>query len=284
MRAPPPRKGSVVSRGASRLCVCRARAAGPASAATLLRIRRAVRRARRRSRGAAMRGRGAFLDGFRRLAVVRAARAEGLRGEELRQSRDLLEAQQLVAVHADVPHDPAVGHVGFGQLGDDFAHQLQIVRAPRPVVADRRGDAVRELLVDHGDGQQTLFAGVDALRGFEHHVAVVAIDQLVAVVFGIVVADARHRVAVLPDRQLQQLHFGRRHGCWDCSCWPRPFPPARPGFRRPDSGSSACSGSYRSASYFFMIFLRRNTSFLLGVNPMYLQAWSFLRMQMQTRL
>ena len=33
-----------------------------------------------------------------------------------------------------------------------------------------------------------------------------------------------------------------------------------------------------------MIFLRRSLSLLLGENPIYLQAWSFLRMQMQIRL
>ena len=39
----------------------------------------------------------------------------------------------------------------------------------------------------------------------------VAVHQLVKVLFGVVIADARHRIAVLPDRQFQQLHFGRRH-------------------------------------------------------------------------
>ena len=33
-----------------------------------------------------------------------------------------------------------------------------------------------------------------------------------------------------------------------------------------------------------MIFLRRCVSLLLGEKPMYLQAWSFFRMQMQMRL
>lgn len=33
-----------------------------------------------------------------------------------------------------------------------------------------------------------------------------------------------------------------------------------------------------------MIFLRRSVSFLLGEKPIYLQAWSFRRMQMQIRL
>ena len=33
-----------------------------------------------------------------------------------------------------------------------------------------------------------------------------------------------------------------------------------------------------------MIFFRRCVSLLFGENPMYLQAWSFFRMQMQIRL
>ena len=108
-------------------------------------------------------------------------------------------------------HDPLVGHVRPGQFGDDFAHQFDVVRAACPVVADGRGHAVRKVLFDHGDGQQPPFAFVDALRGFEHQIAVVAVHQFVTVSFGVVIADARHRVAVFPDRQFQQFHFGRRH-------------------------------------------------------------------------
>ena len=109
-----------------------------------------------------------------------------------------------------MPHDPAVGHVRPRQLGDDLAHQFDVVRAARPVVTDGRGHAVREVLLDHGDGQQPPLALVDSFRGLEHHVTVVSVHQLIDVAHRIVVADARHRVAVLPDRQLQQFHLGRR--------------------------------------------------------------------------
>ena len=73
-------------------------------------------------------------------------------------------------------------------------------------VADGRGHAVREILFDHGDGEQAPFAFVDPLRGFEDQVAVIAVHEFVAVPLRIVVADARHRVAVFPDRQFEQLH------------------------------------------------------------------------------
>ena len=107
-------------------------------------------------------------------------------------------------------HDPLVGHLRPRQFGDDLAHQLDVVRAARPIVANGRRHAVGQILVDHGHGQQSPFALVDALRGFEHQVTMIAVHEFVAVVRRIVVADARHRIAVLPDRQFQQPHFGRR--------------------------------------------------------------------------
>ncbi len=112
---------------------------------------------------------------------------------KLGKARDLFQAKQFVAVHADMAHDPLVGHPRAGQLGDDLAHQFDVVRASRPVVTDGRGHAVRKVLFDNGDGQQAPFAFVDALRG-EHQIAVVAVHQLVKVLFGVVIADARHRI------------------------------------------------------------------------------------------
>ena len=106
-------------------------------------------------------------------------------------------------------HDPPVGHVRPGELGDDLAHQLDVVRAPCPVVADGGGHAVGDILVDYRDGKQTPFPLVDSFRRLEHQITVVAVHQFVPVALRIVITDARHGVAVLPDRQLQQLHFGR---------------------------------------------------------------------------
>ena len=49
-------------------------------------------------------------------------------GKQVCQTRDLLQAKQLVPVHSYVFHNPLVGHTGTVQFGNDVAHQLDVMR------------------------------------------------------------------------------------------------------------------------------------------------------------
>ena len=60
----------------------------------------------------------------------------------------LFQAEQFVPVHADVPHDPLVGHSGIGKFSYDVCHQSDIVCTSGTVVTDGGTDAVRQILVD----------------------------------------------------------------------------------------------------------------------------------------
>ncbi len=105
------------------------------------------------------------------------------------------------------------------ELPDDVAHQVHAVGTARTVVADRARHAVVERLVDDGDGQHTVLPLVD-VRVVEHDaVAVKSVHDDVVVVRFIVVADDRHRVAVLLDAVVQEFELGRRNGIGIVCVW-----------------------------------------------------------------
>ena len=122
-----------------------------------------------------------------------------------------LSRSRLVAVHSDVLHYPGVRHAGLFQFRDDVGHEFYRVRPTGPVVADGRGHAVGEVLIYHNHRKHPLFPLVYPVGGLHHHVAVVAVHEFVDVVFAVVVTYARRGVAVLPDGEFEELHFGRCH-------------------------------------------------------------------------
>jgi len=63
--------------------------------------------------------------------------AELLVAEEVRKPADLLEPENLVSVHAEVLGDPGVRFAEPVQSGDEIAHEINIMRSPRPVVPYR---------------------------------------------------------------------------------------------------------------------------------------------------
>ena len=69
------------------------------------------------------------------------------------QSADLLEADHLVQLHAQILADLGVVPPALHQLTDDVGHIHDLVRAAGAVVADGTGDTLVNGLVDHRDRQ-----------------------------------------------------------------------------------------------------------------------------------
>ena len=83
------------------------------------------------------------------------------------------------------------------QLLNDVTHQIYIMCSTSPVMANRAGHAVIQRLINHADRKLSLFTLVN-IRVIQHNpVAVKPVYQDILVPFPIIIADNRHRVAIL---------------------------------------------------------------------------------------
>ena len=58
--------------------------------------------------------------------------------EQIRQAGNLLQTKKFIAIHANIFHNPLVGHTRFIQFGHDVSHQFDIVRTSCAVMPDGR--------------------------------------------------------------------------------------------------------------------------------------------------
>ena len=72
--------------------------------------------------------------------------------KKLRQSRYLLQAQQLILVHTKVPAYPRIRHARPRKFPDKPCHKLDLMHSTGTVMADGRGHTLGQILTDDGNG------------------------------------------------------------------------------------------------------------------------------------
>ena len=129
--------------------------------------------------------------------------------EKCRKSGDLLEAEYLILVHAEVLGNPCVCATKFMQFADNIAHQIHVMGTACPVMPDRACHAVVHRFVDDAHGQQSVLAGI-SIRMLQHDtVPVKSIHDDVEILFPVMITDNGHGVAVFFDTVIEEFHFRR---------------------------------------------------------------------------
>ena len=105
------------------------------------------------------------------------------------------------------------------QFLDDIAHQIHVVGTTGSIVADGAGHPVVQGLVDDADWQHSVLPRIDVWVIQHNAVTVKSVYQDVFVPLLIIIADNRHRVAILFDAVIQQLELRRGNGVGIVCIW-----------------------------------------------------------------
>ena len=106
---------------------------------------------------------------------------------------------------------PGVGAAQLVKLLYNIAHQIHVMAASCPVMADGAGHSLVDGLIDHRDWEHSMFSLINIFVFCDHPVAVESVYDNIFILSLYIIADNRHGITVCFDALIEQLHFRRSH-------------------------------------------------------------------------